>query len=112
MPAAALGAAPRSGGSGVRIRGSVANSSSKQERGTLNQEPGRSRFFDTYTRDLSADDLRRLFTRDTKEAYRFFTRHVDFTSLDRLPWHRRALAKARLLFLAFTMKLSPARRIV
>jgi hypothetical protein len=26
-------------------------------------------FFNTYTRDLTADDLQRLFTRDTREAY-------------------------------------------
>jgi sigma-B regulation protein RsbU (phosphoserine phosphatase) len=69
-------------------------------------------FFETYTRDLKAEDLQRLFTRDTREAYRFFARHVDVTSLEGMPWHRRVLAHLRLLFLAFTMKLSPARRIV
>ena len=69
-------------------------------------------FFDTYTRDLTADDLQRLFTRDTREAYKFFTRGVDADALKSLPWHRRALAHARVLFVAFTMKLSPARRIV
>ena len=25
-------------------------------------------FFDTYTKDLTADDLQRLFTRDTRDA--------------------------------------------
>ena len=69
-------------------------------------------FFDTYTRDLTADDLQRLFTRDAREAYKFFTRGVDSDALKSLPWHRRALAHARVLFLAFTMKLSPARRVV
>jgi serine phosphatase RsbU (regulator of sigma subunit) len=69
-------------------------------------------FVETYTRDLKAEDLRRLFTRDTREAYRFFARHIDATGLDALPWHRRALAYLKLLFLAFTMKLSPARRMV
>jgi sigma-B regulation protein RsbU (phosphoserine phosphatase) len=69
-------------------------------------------FFDTYTRDLKAEDLQRLFTRDTRDAYRFFTRHLDPESLHALPWHRRALAYARAVFLAFTMKLSPARRVV
>jgi sigma-B regulation protein RsbU (phosphoserine phosphatase) len=29
-----------------------------------------------------------------------------------MPWHRRAVAEARILFLAFSMKLSPARRVV
>ena len=69
-------------------------------------------FFETYTRDLKAEDLQRLFTRDTRDAYRFFTRHVDLTALEGLPWHKRVLSRIRLLFLAFTMKLSPARRIV
>src|SRR5581483_10648828 len=69
-------------------------------------------FFDTYTRDLKAEDLQRLFTRDTREAYRFFTRHLDPDSLKNLPRHRRVLAYTRAVFLAFTMKLSPARRIV
>ena len=71
-----------------------------------------SRFFDVYTRDLKAEDLRRLFTRDTREAYRFFARHVDDAELQGLPRHRRALVHLRLLFLAFSMKLSPARRIL
>jgi phosphoserine phosphatase RsbU/P len=69
-------------------------------------------FLDTYTKDLKAEDLQRLFTRDTREAYRFFARHVDFASLDGLPRPRRWAAKLRLLFFAFTLKLSPARRVV
>jgi hypothetical protein len=40
-------------------------------------------FFDTYTRDLTADDLQRLFTRDAREAWRFFTRHLDLTGASR-----------------------------
>ena len=80
----------------------------------MNRQPGRrvGDFFETYTRDLKIEDLQRLFTRDTKEAYRFFTRHVDPSAYEGLPWHRRALARVRLLFIAFSMKLSPARRIV
>jgi sigma-B regulation protein RsbU (phosphoserine phosphatase) len=69
-------------------------------------------FFDTYTRDLKAEDLQRLFTRDTRDAYRFFTRGADADQLAHLPWHRRIVAEARILFFAFSMKLSPARRAV
>lgn len=69
-------------------------------------------FFEIYTKDFKADDLQRLFTRDTRDAYRFFARHVDFTATADLPWHKRLLARGKLLFLAFTMKLSPARRVV
>jgi len=69
-------------------------------------------FFDTYTKDLTAEDLQRLFTRDTRDAYKFLTRGRDEDALARLPWHRRIIAEIRILFLAFTMKLSPARRVV
>src|SRR3954465_3338853 len=69
-------------------------------------------FFDSYTKDLTAEDLQRLFTRDTRDAYKFFTRHRDADAMQRLPWHRRFVAEARILFLAFSMKLSPARRVV
>jgi sigma-B regulation protein RsbU (phosphoserine phosphatase) len=69
-------------------------------------------FFSTYTKDLTADDLQRLFTRDTREAYQFFTRGIQTDAFQALPWHKRLIAQTRVLFLAFTMKLSPARRIV
>ena len=69
-------------------------------------------FFDSYTKDLTAEDLQRLFTRDTRDAYEFFTRGRDADAMQRMPWHRRFIAEARILFLAFSMKLSPARRVV
>jgi serine phosphatase RsbU (regulator of sigma subunit) len=69
-------------------------------------------FFDSYTKDLKAEDLQRLFTHDTRDAYRFFTRGADADAMRRLPWHQRIVAETRVLFLAFSMKLSPARRVV
>jgi serine phosphatase RsbU (regulator of sigma subunit) len=69
-------------------------------------------FFDNYTKDLTAEDLQHLFTRDTRDAYKFFTRGRDADAMQRMPWHRRVIAEARILFLAFSMKLSPARRVV
>jgi len=69
-------------------------------------------FFDTYTKDLTADDFQRLFTRDTRDAYRFFTRSLDAGALKQRPWHIRLLAYTRAIFMGFTMKLSPARRMV
>jgi len=69
-------------------------------------------FVTTYTRDLKAEDLGRLFTRDAREAYEFFVRTVDSKELEGLSWHRRAIAHLQLFFTAFTMKLSPARRVV
>ena len=69
-------------------------------------------FFDTYTKDVTAEDLQRLFTRDARDAYRFFTRGIDAEAMQRLPWYKRAIEEVRLLFVAFSMKLSPARRVV
>jgi phosphoserine phosphatase RsbU/P len=71
-------------------------------------------WFDAWTRDVardvSAEDLGRLFTHDTREAYRFFSRGLDEDRLAREPWWRRQLLRVRQVFVAFTLKLSPARR--
>ena len=75
-------------------------------------QPRHGGFFQDYTRDLTTDDLHRLFTRDTRDAYRFFARHIDFRQFANLPWYRRLPAQARVLFVAFTMRMSPARRAV
>jgi len=69
-------------------------------------------FFETYTRGLTKADIERLFTRDTLEAYKFFSRNIDFAELKKQPWHLRMLGRARLLFLAITLKLTPARRLI
>ncbi len=69
-------------------------------------------FFKAYTRGLNTTDLQRLFTRDAPDAYRFFSRGIDFDELQRLPWHKRAVRATRMLFLAFTLRLTPARRLI
>jgi serine phosphatase RsbU (regulator of sigma subunit) len=69
-------------------------------------------FLDAYTHGLRREDLQRLFTRDTREAYRFFARNIDEESLRGLSWHRRWFTRARLFFWAFTLRLSPARRLL
>lgn len=68
--------------------------------------------FEQYTRELTSADFERLFTRDTPDAYRFFTRGIDFDALATLPWYRRWPRLIKLVFLAFAMRLSPARRAV
>ena len=67
-------------------------------------------WFDTYTRDLSTEDLQRLFTHDTRDAYKFFSRGLDEEQVARLPWWKQAAVRARQLFVAFTLKLPAARR--
>jgi serine phosphatase RsbU (regulator of sigma subunit) len=66
--------------------------------------------FETYTRDFSAEDLQRLFTHDTRDAYRFFTRSIDEDQFAGLPWWKHAPLRVREIFLAFTLKLPAARR--
>src|SRR4051812_2204198 len=66
--------------------------------------------FDIYTRDLSREDLTRLFTHDTLDAYHFFARGLDEEKFAALPPWKRLLLHIRQIFLAFTLKLPPARR--
>jgi hypothetical protein len=66
--------------------------------------------FDTYTRDTSRDDFQRLFTHDTFDAYRFFTRGRDEDRYAGLPLWKSAPLRVRQFFVAFTLRLSPARR--
>jgi serine phosphatase RsbU (regulator of sigma subunit) len=75
--------------------------------------PSRARsFFDDYTRDLKSSDIERMFTREAPEAYRYFARHLDFAALADLPWYKRWPEYLHRFFVAFAMKLSPARRIL
>lgn len=56
--------------------------------------------------------MQRLFTRDTPEAYRFFTRGLDVDTIAREPWYRRWWIYTRELFVRFSMRLTPARRLL
>ncbi len=69
-------------------------------------------FLREYTRDLTSEELRTLFTRDAVDAYRFFTKGLDAEVLARMSWPKRAWTQARLAVIAFAFKLSPARRMV
>lgn len=69
-------------------------------------------FFEQYTRDLTPSDFQRLFTRETPDAYRYFARAIDLDKLALEPWYRRWPIQIRLVFTAFTMRLSPARRVL
>ncbi len=69
-------------------------------------------FISRYTHDLTSDELGKLFTRETPEAYRFFARGINTAELEGLPWYQRAVKYAQAFFLAFTMRLSPARRLM
>jgi phosphoserine phosphatase RsbU/P len=79
---------------------------------TRNRSDRAREVFDDYTRDFSAEDLQRLFTRDTPEAYRFFARGGDEDRYAALAWWQRVPARIRAFFVAFTLRLPPARRIL
>jgi serine phosphatase RsbU (regulator of sigma subunit) len=63
-----------------------------------------------YTRDLSPEDLQRLFTHDTRDAYDFFARSAGEDAFAADPWYKRIPLRLRQVFVAFTLKLPPARR--
>ncbi len=66
--------------------------------------------YELYSRDISVEDLQRLFTHDTRDAYRFFTRGLDQEAIKHLPWWKQIGVRIRQIFMAFTLKLPPARR--
>ena len=66
--------------------------------------------FNRYTKEITQADLERLFTRETPEAYRYFARDIDHAELAALPWYRRYPRFGKQFFMAFAMRLSPARR--
>lgn len=70
------------------------------------------RFFDEYTRGFDRTEFQRLFTRDTADAYRYFSRGLDLNALANAPWYRRWPLHARLFIRAFAMRLSPGRRVL
>ncbi len=75
--------------------------------------PGRARhLFDTYTRDLSGEDFKRFFTHEAPDAYEYFRRGLDEERYAHLPWWKRAPLRFRQFFIAFTLRLTPARRAV
>jgi serine phosphatase RsbU (regulator of sigma subunit) len=69
-------------------------------------------WFHTYTRDLSGEDLQRLFTHDTRDAYEFFARGLDTDQFANMPWWKAFPLRVRQFFLAFTLRLPPARRLL
>ena len=69
-------------------------------------------FIDDYTRDLTARDLQRVFTRDTRAMVSFFTQG---TEQERVTWRdllRHPFRNTRQFFVAFSMRLTAARRVL
>lgn len=69
-------------------------------------------FIDTYTRDLTARDLQRVFTRETRDMLAFFTQGTDEQEATWRDVLRHPLRHTRAFFMAFAMRLTPARRLL
>lgn len=69
-------------------------------------------FIDTYTRDLTARDLQRVFTRETREMLAFYTQGSDERETTWNDVLRHPVRHVRAFFMAFAMRLTPARRLL
>jgi serine phosphatase RsbU (regulator of sigma subunit) len=67
---------------------------------------------DLFTRDVTQQGLRDLFNYDTQDAWRYFSREIDFARLSTFPWFKRYPLVAWKIFLAVAFRLSPARRLL
>ncbi len=69
-------------------------------------------FIDDYTRDLTARDLQRVFTRETRDMVTFFTQGTEQERVTMRDLLRHPFRNARQFFLTFAMRLTAARRIL
>jgi serine phosphatase RsbU (regulator of sigma subunit) len=67
---------------------------------------------DLFTRDVTQQGLQDLVAYETQDAWRYFSREIDFASLRRYPWYKRYPLAAWKVFLAVAYRLSPARRLL
>ena len=67
---------------------------------------------DLFTRDVTAREFQDLVRRDGEDTWRFFTREIDFSKLEKKPWFKRYPAALWKVFLALAYRLSPARRVI
>ena len=65
-----------------------------------------------FTRDVTAGQFRDLFEHEARDTFRFFTRDLDLTPFQDLPWYRRYPRAAWRGFLAMAYRLSPPRRVL
>lgn len=67
---------------------------------------------DLFTRDVTEQGLRDLVGYETQDAWRYFSREIDFGRLRSKPWYKRWPLAAWKVFLAVAFRLSPARRLL
>ena len=64
-----------------------------------------------FTQGVTRDSLRDLVKKDLRDAFRFYTKGIDFSAYENLPWFRRYPAKILKIFIALAHRLSPPRRV-
>lgn len=64
-----------------------------------------------FTQGVTRDGLRDLVKKDLRDAFRFYTKGIDFSAYENLPWFRRYPAKILKTFIALAHRLSPPRRV-
>jgi phosphoserine phosphatase RsbU/P len=67
---------------------------------------------DLFTRDVTEKALRDLVSYETHDAWRYFSREIDFARLQSRAWYKRYPLAAWKIFLAVAFRLSPARRLL
>lgn len=66
---------------------------------------------DLFTRDVTGKSLADL-EHDARDTFRYFTRDVDLSSLEREPWYKRYPLTVFKVFQAMAYRLSPPRRVL
>ena len=65
-----------------------------------------------FTRDVTGKGLREFIEREPRDAWRYFTREIDYVSLKGLPWYDRYPRAGWRVFVTMAHRLSPPRRIL
>ncbi|MEW6363741.1 MAG: PP2C family protein-serine/threonine phosphatase [Acidobacteriota bacterium] len=65
-----------------------------------------------FTRDVTGRGLRQFIEREPRDAWKYFTREIDYGSLKGLPWHDRYPRAGWRVFVTMAHRLSPPRRIL
>jgi len=84
----------------------------RASRGAAQQDQYWLAVHDLFTRDVTSQGLRELVEHESRETYRFFTREVDTSDLERRPWYERTAVAGWRVFEAMAYRLHPARRIL
>jgi serine phosphatase RsbU (regulator of sigma subunit) len=78
------------------------------------RSPVASLFYDLrslFSQGVTRDGMRDLIKKDLRDAFRFYTRGIDYSAYDNLPWFKRYPARILKTFIALSNRLNPPRRV-